>query len=164
MTTVNLTFTQEEIPKINRVGGSGRAAEPWEEHLSPAREAPGVSFRVWEYAKRMSAVSRVSTVRDRLNKVVPNENWKMVVRQVPTTDPEAPETWGVYVQYDGEFTAEEMAENERLHAERSARVKASRANKPESVAAEPVSGSAPEPTPQERVQARRAAQAAQKAS
>lgn len=130
---VNLTFTPEAIPKITRIGGSGRTATEWENLLDPVRQQPGVSFRVWEYDKRQSAVSRLSSVRERLTKVVPHENWKMVVRLVPDSDPEI---FGVYVEYIGVFTPEQIEENAKLHAERSARVRAAREAKAEREAAD----------------------------
>ena len=122
---MDLTFTREEIPKINRAGGSGREAEPWEQHLGSLKdpENAGTSFRVWTYDKRSSAVSRMSSVRERLSKAVPHENWILKVR--PT--PEDAEKFGVYVQFDGNFTPEQITENARKHAERSKRVSESRA-------------------------------------
>jgi hypothetical protein len=169
---MELTFTREDIPKITRATGSGREPEKWEEHLAPAKDTPDVSFRVWTYDKRTSAVSRMSAVRDRLTKAVPSENWTLAVRPIPgTEDAVHPEgatdkdgqdiagtsatQYGVYVAYVGTFTDEEVAENARLHAERSERVKASRAanetaeGEPETT--EPVA----EPTPQERIAAAR---------
>lgn len=143
---MELNFIEEEVPKITRVGGAGREAEPWEEHIAPLKEADraGKSFRVWTYGKRTSAVSRMSSVRDRLTKAVPEENWALAVRPVPGTEDavepagavnEAGEDisgqsatqHGVYVQYNGTFTADEIAANAKAHAERSERVKAARA-------------------------------------
>lgn len=136
---MELTFTREDIPKITRAGGSGREPEKWEEHLSPVKDTAGVSFRVWTYEKRTSAVSRMSAVRDRLSKAVPQENWKLAVRPVyrvgdgdeatyatAKPDGESVEHFGVYVQFDGLYTPEQMIENARLHQERSERVKNSR--------------------------------------
>jgi len=141
---MELNLIPEEIPKVTRVGGSGREPERWEEHLAPIKETPGISYRVWTYAKRTSAVSRMTSVRDRLTKAVPYDNWTMAVRAVPETDPE---TYGVYVQFNGQFTDEQVAENARLHAERSARVRASRVTaEPEP---EPQDPSEPAPEPQE---------------
>lgn len=141
---MELTFTKEAIPKITRATGSGREPEKWEEHLAPAKETPNESFRVWTYDKRTSAVSRMSAVRDRLTKAVPGENWTLAVRPIPgtedavhpdgTTDKDGNDIsgtsatqYGVYVAYVGTFTPEQIAENARLHQERSERVKASRA-------------------------------------
>jgi hypothetical protein len=117
--TVELTFVKEEIPKIVRTGGSGREAEPWETHLAPIKEQAGQSFRVWTYDKRSGAQGRVTTVRDRLTKVTPQDNWTIKVRPVG-------EQFGVYVQYNGTFTPEQMAENAKKRQERSERTKASR--------------------------------------
>jgi hypothetical protein len=120
---MELNFIQEEVPKVTRAGGSGREAEPWEQHLSPLKESPEISFRTWDYEKRPSAVSRMTSVRDRLRKAVPEENWDLVVREIPDSDPPR---YGVYVTYRGEFSDEEMAENARKHQERSERVRAAR--------------------------------------
>jgi hypothetical protein len=129
---MDLDFIEEEIPTINRVGGAGREAEPWEQHISPLKDEDkaGKSFRVWTYAKRPSATSRMSSVRERLTKVVPQENWKLAVRPVPGTgtDPDSnPEQFGVYVTFAGIFTDEQVAENAVKHAQRSERVKNARA-------------------------------------
>lgn len=151
---VELQFIEEEIPKISRAGGSGREPEKWEDHIAPlkADDRAGKSFRVWTYGKRPSAVSRMSSVRERLTKAVPAENWQLAVRPVPGTEkdvhPEgATETvkdengnetvvsiagqsatqYGVYVAYQGVFTDEQVAENARLHQERSERVQKARA-------------------------------------
>jgi hypothetical protein len=121
---VELSFTREEIPKISRAGGSGREAEPWEQHLGSLKDEgnKGTSFRVWTYDKRPSATSRMTSVRERLSKAVPHENWKLAVR--PT--PEDANKFGVYVMYDGNYTPEQITENARKHAERSKRVSESR--------------------------------------
>lgn len=142
---MDLSFIEEEIPKITRAGGSGREAEPWEEHVSPlkAEDKAGKSYRVWTYGKRPSAVSRMSSVRERLTKAVPAENWQLAVRAVPGTESAvhpagtmdgetdvsgtSATQYGVYVQYAGQFTAEQVAENAQKHQERSERVKAARA-------------------------------------
>lgn len=151
---MELTFIEEEIPKINRAGGSGREAEKWEDHIAPlkAEDRAGKSFRVWTYDKRPSAVSRMSSVRERLTQAVPSENWQLAVRPVPGTEdavhPEGATTtikeddgtestvsiagqsatqYGVYVAYQGTFTDEEVAKNAADHKARSDRVKAARA-------------------------------------
>lgn len=123
---MELDFIEEEIPKIARVGGAGREPEKWEDHIAPlkAEDRAGKSFRVWTYEKRPSAVSRMSSVRERLTKAVPSENWTLAVRPVPNTEPEQ---YGVYVEYSGTFTPEQVTENAQKHAERSARVKEARA-------------------------------------
>lgn len=186
---MELSFIEEEIPKISRAGGSGREPEKWEEHISPlkAEDRAGKSFRVWTYAIRPSAVSRMSSVRERLTKAVPSENWQLAVRPVPgtedavhpdgTTDKDGNDIagtsaiqYGVYVSYQGTFTDEQVAENAVAHQARSDRVKAARAAaaaKAEAEAAEttePVSEHATEPvseaTAKERVKAARAQQKA----
>lgn len=121
---MELTFVKEELPKITRAGGSGREAEPWENHLAPLKETPDQTFRVWTYDKRTSAISRSQSVRNRLTAAVPNENWRLAVRPVQV---EGVEKFGVYVAFDGIFTAEEVAANAKAHQERSERVKAARA-------------------------------------
>jgi len=123
---MELDFIEEDIPKIARVGGAGREPEKWEDHIAPlkADDRAGKSFRVWTYEKRASAVSRMSSVRDRLTKAVPQENWQLAVRPVPNAEPEQ---FGVYVSYAGQFTPEQITENARKHQERSERVKAARA-------------------------------------
>jgi hypothetical protein len=174
---MELNFIEEEVPKITRVGGAGREAEPWEEHIAPLKEADraGKSFRVWTYGKRTSAVSRMSSVRDRLTKAVPEENWSLAVRPVPgTEDAVEPEgtvdsegnsiagqsatQHGVYVQYNGQFTPEEVAANAQAHQERSERVKAARAASAEKASTEPIAETtdAPTPTAKERVAAAKA--------
>ena len=121
ITVVELNFIEEEVPKVTRAGGSGRGAEPWEQHLAPLKERPDVSFRTWDYEKRPSAISRMTSVRDRLRKAVPQENWDLAVRQIPDSD-----RFGVYVTYKGTYTDEQVAENARKHQERSERVRATR--------------------------------------
>ena len=136
---VELNFVQEEIPKVTRAGGSGREAEPWEKQLSQLKDTAGVSFRVWDYEKRPSAISRMTSVRDRLRKAVPQENWELAVRQIPESD-----RFGVYVVYKGGFSEAEQEVNAKAHAERSERVRAAR-NKPEA------EGTPTPLTPQEKV-------------
>lgn len=147
---MDLDFIQEEIPKITRAGGSGREAEPWETHLAPLKDEDkaGKDFRVWTYDKRASAVSRMSSVRERLTKAVPGENWTIAVRPVPGTETAvhpagtmdgetdisgtSATKFGVYVSYAGTFTDEEITANAIKHQERSERVKAARAKAAES--------------------------------
>jgi hypothetical protein len=126
---MELTFVKEKIPKITRAGGSGREAEPWENHLAPLKDSTNESFRVWTYDKRSSAISRMSSVRERLSKAVPHEDWTLAVRLVPGTEklPGAEQKFGVYVSYSGNFTPEQVVENARKHQERSERVRAARA-------------------------------------
>lgn len=146
---MELAFIEEEIPKIVRAGGSGREAEPWELHIAPLKEEDkaGKSFRVWTYSKRASAVSRMSSVRERLTKAVPHENWQLAVRPVPgtetATNPDGTSAmqYGVYVMYAGQFTPEQVVENAKKHQERSERVKAAR----EASAAKAASAPASEP-------------------
>jgi hypothetical protein len=128
---VELTFVEEEIPKIVRQGGSGREAEQWENHLAPLKsdKMAGKSYRVWTYEKRTSAMSRMSTVRDRLNKVTPQDNYEIKVRPVDGQ-------YGVYVQYNGTFTPAQMEENARKRQERSTRTIAARQAKVEPIAAD----------------------------
>jgi hypothetical protein len=159
---MELTFTREDVPKITRIGGSGREAEPWETHLAPLKDTPGESFRVWTYEKRTSAVSRMSSVRERLTKAVPTENWNLAVRTVPgTVDPEL---YGVYISFAGTFTAEQIAENVRKHDERSNRVKAARAKRAAEEASttivDPFEETEAAPSAKERVQQARNAQKA----
>lgn len=171
---MELDFIEEEIPKIARVGGAGREPEKWEDHIAPlkAEDRAGKSFRVWTYEKRPSAVSRMSSVRERLTKAVPSENWTLAVRPVPNTEPEQ---YGVYVEYSGVFTPEQVQENAQKHQERSDRVKAARLAAAEKAAAEGTSdtpeatepadttGEATAPTAKE-LAAQRVAEARQAAS
>jgi hypothetical protein len=155
---MELAFIEEEIPKITRVGGSGREPEPWEDHIAPLKDddKAGKSFRVWTYSKRPSAVSRMSSVRDRLTKAVPSENWQLAVRMVPGTENE----FGVYVSYLGAFTNEQVVENARKHQERSARVKAARAATQASAPTDSTSAEPTGTTAKERVAAARQKQTA----
>ena len=156
--TIELNFVREDIPKITRAGGSGREAEPWESHLATLKETPTVGFRVWDYDKRNGALARMTSVRARLNKAVPTENWTVAVRPVPKSDPVR---YGVYVAYEGEFTPEQVTANAKKHAERSAAAQkraADRAAKAESsdeAESEEASGEGESdaPTPKERVKA-----------
>jgi len=118
---MELELIREDVPKIERVGGSGREPEQWENHLAELRKHPGQSFRVWTYENKSSALSRVATVGSRLRKVVPQEHWKLAVRGVVAGQ------YGVYVTFVGLYTPEQMEENARKHKERSERVRASRA-------------------------------------
>lgn len=179
---MELNFIEEEIPKITRVGGAGREAEPWEQHIAPLKEEgrSGKSFRVWTYGKRTSAVSRMSSVRNRLTDAVPQENWTLSVRPVPGTEDAvhpagtmegetdisgtSATQHGVYVQYNGIFTNAEIAANATAHAERSARVKAARAasqaSSTDSIATDATDATEPgtdaQPTAKERVAAAKA--------
>lgn len=176
---MELDFIEEEIPKIARIGGAGREPEKWEDHIAPlkAEDRAGKSFRVWTYEKRPSAVSRMSSVRERLTKAVPSENWTLAVRPVPNTEPQQ---YGVYVEFSGTFTPEQVQENAQKHQERSDRVKAARAaaeakaaeeaataaaNGTPAESTEPVTAEAggPEPTAKE-LAAQRVAQARQAAT
>ena len=168
MTTIDLNFVREDIPKITRAGGSGREAEAWETHLATLKDTPRVAFRVWDYEKRNGALSRMSSVRARLNKAVPTENWTLAVRAIPKTDPVK---YGVYVAYEGDYTPEQVAANAKKHAERSAaaqkraadRAKAATEESTDEVESEETSdeGDTDTPTPKERV---KAAASARKAS
>lgn len=145
---MELQLVREEIPKITRPGGSGREAEPWEKHLESNgfKETPGVSYRVWTYDKRTSAVSRMTSVRERLTKAVPHENWKLAVRLVPNT---TPEQFGVYIAFEGLFTDEQVVANAKAHKERSERVRKARAKTEPTTT--PETSDAPAPTAKERV-------------
>lgn len=118
---MELDLIEEEVPKIVRLGGSGREPEKWEEHLTPLTESPGKSFRVWTYDKKTSAVSRMSVVRNRLTLATPEAHWEIKVRQVPDSD-----QFGVYITYLGTFTDEQVQTNAAARAERSARTRSSR--------------------------------------
>lgn len=148
---MELTFTREEIPKISRPGGSGREAEPWENHLAQLKDHTGDSFRVWTYDKQTGAISRMTNVRDRLRKAVPHENWHLAVRPLDAD----PNQFGVYVTYKGTFTPEQITDNARKHAERSARVKAARAKAATNGSTTEAEVTAPtaEPSAKERVKA-----------
>ena len=117
---MELSFVEEEIPKIVRQGGSGREAEPWETHLAPlkGKDMASKSYRVWTYANKNSAPSHMNTVRDRLYKVTPQDNWDLKVRPVPNTDPVQ---YGLWVQYDGAYTPEQVIANAEARQKRSAR-------------------------------------------
>lgn len=119
---MELELIEEEIPKITRVGGSGREAEKWEDHLAAIKSTPNKSFRVWTYDVRTSAVSRMSTVRDRLTNATPQDNWEIRVRPVPNSEGQ----FGVYVAYRGTFTDAEQAENAAKRQARSERTRAAR--------------------------------------
>jgi hypothetical protein len=151
---MELDFIEESIPKITRVGGAGREPEKWEDHIAPlkAEDRAGKDFRVWTYSKRSSAISRMALIRNRLTKAVPHENWVIAVRPVPNVDGE----FGVYVSYQGTYTAEEVHENARKHDERSARVKAARAKAEETEAEALSTVPSDTPTAKERVAAARA--------
>lgn len=122
----DLSFVEEEIPTITRAGGSGAQPVEWEKLLAPLTEGDkaGKSFRVWQYEKKTGATSRVAAVRNRLTAFVPEQNWKIAVRAVPGSDPEV---FGVYVQYDGTFTPEEVAKRAEDRAARVAKIQAARA-------------------------------------
>lgn len=159
---MELAFIEEEIPKITRAGGSGREAEPWEDHIAPLKQGDkaGKSFRVWTYSKRASGVSRMSSVRERLTKAVPGENWQLAVRPVPGTegtDAEGNDTtqYGVYVQYAGTFTPEQILENAKKHQERSERVRNARAATAAAQTAAPAEPADDGQSPAERVAAAR---------
>jgi hypothetical protein len=125
MTTTELSFVEEDIPTIVRTGGSGAQPIKWEDLLAPlmAEDKAGKSFRVWEYEKKTGATSRVATVRARLTEVVPEQNWKIAVRPVPGSDPVK---HGVYVQFDGMFTPEQVAARAKDREARIAKIKAAR--------------------------------------
>jgi hypothetical protein len=164
---MELTFTREDVPKITRPGGSGREAEPWETHLAPLKDTPDESFRVWTYEKRTSAVSRMSSVRDRLSKQVPHENWGLAVRVIPGEEklPEAEQHFGVYISYNGVYTAEQIVENKRKHDERSERVRKARAKTASAPVSDGEGDATPSQlTPKEKVQQARANKQGAKAS
>lgn len=121
---MELDLIEEEIPKIQREGGSGREPEHWEDHLAAIKSSPNKSFRVWTYGVRTSAVSRMSTVRNRLTDATPEDNWEIKVRPVPDSDNQ----FGVYIVYRGTFTAEEVKVNEQNRQKRSERTRAARQN------------------------------------
>lgn len=120
---MDITLIEEAIPKIVRQGGTGREAEKWEEGLAPlkGKEMAGKSYRVFSAPLKSSVQSRMNTMRGRLNKVAPTDNFEMKVRPVPDTN-----DFGLYVQYNGTFTPEQLAEIARKRSERSERTKASK--------------------------------------
>jgi hypothetical protein len=121
---MELNFIEEAIPVIARTGGKGREPEKWEDHIAPLKDHEGKSFRVWTYEKRTGALSRVQSVRNRLNVATPKDNWTIAVRPVNL---DGSEVFGVYLQYNGTYTPKEVAENARKRQERSDRIKAQRA-------------------------------------
>lgn len=124
---MELTFTAvDEIPaKPTREGGPGAEPIKWEELLAPlkAPDKAGKPFLVWDYEKKTGAQSRISAVHNRLVANVPEEKWTLVNRPVPGSDPEK---HGVYVQFDGTYTPEEVLANATKRKERSDRIKAAR--------------------------------------
>jgi hypothetical protein len=124
--SLDIAFVEEAIPEAPpRTGGGARPAIAWESLLAPLKspEKSGKSFRAWDYEKKSAATSRRATVTNRLIAVVPSENWTVAVRAIPKTDPER---WGVYVQFNGTFTDEQVAAMAKARADRSAKIKASR--------------------------------------
>ena len=119
---MELQFVEEAIPDLDRGDGAGRQAEKWEEHLAPlkADKLKGKSFRIASFEKKTQATSRSTVVRERLLKATPFDNWTIRVREVPNES----DTFGVYVKYEGTFTPEQVAENAKVRAERSAKIKA----------------------------------------
>jgi hypothetical protein len=152
--TSELTFTPVEgIPEATR-NVEGRVAIAWEDKLAPLKSKAGQAFVTWTYEKKSAATSRVAAIRNRLFSATPEDNWTLAVRAVPGS---SPEVFGVYVQYNGTYTADEVAANAKDRAERSAKIKAARE------AAQAASGAVGEEasvaTPAEKVAAARKAAA-----
>lgn len=129
------TLIFEDIPKAApRPPGKGRDPVAWETHMALLKEHQGKSVRLWTYDEKGAAVSRMAGVRKRLTEATPADNWDMKVRPVPDTDPQK---FGVYVVYNGIYSAEQVKENAALHEKRSVDAKARAAARLSSNGAEP---------------------------
>lgn len=122
MNPTELDIVFEEIPaQAPRPPGKGREPTKWEDHLAPMKEHVGQSARVWTYPEKSSATSRLGGVSKRLADVTPADNWTLKVRPVPDSDPPL---FGVYVVYNGIYTAEQVKANADLRVQRSEAAKA----------------------------------------
>jgi hypothetical protein len=144
----------EAIPAQSRAHGDGREKIRWEDKLAPLKAKKGQGFLTWTYAKKSAATSRKAAISNRLFAETPKDNWTLAVRPVPNTDPE---TFGVYVQYNGEFTADEVTANAKLRADRAARTRG--AAQAAQAATSAIGAEAPVETPAQRVAAAKGAQA-----
>ncbi|MGI0133460.1 MAG: hypothetical protein ACREBW_00680 [Candidatus Micrarchaeaceae archaeon] len=120
-------FVFEEIPSFSRqgAGGRGRPATEWESILEPLTAHPGRSarfatFGTDEHEKR-KAQNRVTAIKNRLNAVVEHEKWTIKYRRTANGN------YCVYAQYDGEYSAEELAHVKALRRERGQKITAARA-------------------------------------
>jgi hypothetical protein len=120
---MELNFIEEDMPKVTREGGQGRAPVKWEDELAPLKDHAGKSFRVWTYEKRTAATSRVQGVRTRLVTATPADNWTVAVRPIQV---DGAEQFGVYVVFNGVYTDDEVAANAAKRDARSAKIKAQR--------------------------------------
>lgn len=158
---LNLTFIEEEMPKVVRKGGSGREPTHWEEALAPLKDSPNKSFRVWTYEKQSSANSRSAVVRARLIDATPADDWALSVREVPAGDSKG--QYGVYVIYKGVLDDAQIAARDALTKERSDRIKAAQAAKAAEAPVDVPLPDVPEvpvnQSPKDRVAAAKAAQA-----
>lgn len=103
-------LVEEVIPPLpKRPPGKGREPVKWESHLAPLEERLlNKPHRLWSYANKTGATSRMGSVRSRLMDAAPNKNWELKVRPVPGTDPQL---FGVYAVFHGEYTPEQMTAN-----------------------------------------------------
>lgn len=151
--TTEINFTPATIPDAVRSGGEGREPVKWEELLAPLKPKVGEGFLAYQYTKKTAATSRVANIRKRLFTATPGDNWTIVVRPVPNSDPEL---FGVYVQFNGTYTEEEQKQRAAQRQERAAKLQAAKA------AAEAADGAvgaeASVETPAQRVAAARKAQ------
>lgn len=122
--TTEITFTPATIPDAVRSGGEGREPVKWEELLAPLKPKVGEGFLAYQYTKKTAATSRVANIRKRLFNATPGDNWTIVVRPVPNSDPEL---YGVYVQFNGTYTAEEQAKRAQDRQERADKLRAAKA-------------------------------------
>jgi hypothetical protein len=168
MATPELNFREAEIPAIVRTGGGGAAPIEWEVALAPLKGAnmknekgEWKSVLVWDYEKETAAQSRISSLHKRLNQETPEDNWLIAKRVVPGSDPVR---HGVYIQYQGTFTPEQVEANARKRADASQKRQATReAGKAAKAAldgAEAAPAVAEAATPAQRVTAAKAVKAA----
>jgi hypothetical protein len=149
----------EAIPEAaKRPPGKGREPVAWETLLEPLEakllETPA---RLWVYAAKTGAMSRLAAVRDRLTSTVPQKNWELRVRQVPGTGDteENPAQFGVYAVFHGDYTPEQVMQNAQARQKRRdaiAKAREAKANTatPE-VATESASAAQATQTPKERL-------------
>lgn len=120
-----------EMPKSTRMGGSGRVGTPWEDHLSPLRQAVNQRCQVFTFEDNLKedgtlvtahsqAQSRVTVISNRLRSKVPMELWKFQIRNT------TPTTCGVWITYGGIMNEHEYKSYLARREERGNKIRAGR--------------------------------------
>ena len=163
--TMDLQFDFDAEMPASKRSGAGRPPTEWERHLDPVRKNKGKAARIAVFtdtqrtsngksklvSAQAQAMSRISSMSQRLRSVVPLELWKFNTRKYEDG------SVGLWVTFTKTMSNDEFAEYEKKRAERAARIKAGK-GKGETETTVTETNTL---TPADRVKAARAAKVAQ---